>query len=88
MKVSELIEMLQSQDQDAEVRIQEPTKCHWNRDVAKEILGVESLPVEFSEYYSADRIITDNEEGDVSPPGEVAPDYKTVVVICSSYLGD
>ena len=89
MLVHELIEMLQNQDPNAEVLIQEPTKCYWNRNAAKDIVMVESLPVKHSDYYNS--LVIKEDEGGEYDEGTGGPlmdeNAKTVVVICSSGMG-
>ena len=56
MKVSELIQLLEDQDPDAEVAIQQPTHDHWRTQLANTVRGVEVVPVKHSAYHDAEAI--------------------------------
>ena len=66
MKVSELIELLQCEDQDAEVHFQYNYGDHWRTQVAPTVDRVEEGYVEESSYHRMDRVVEDiyDEDGD------------------------
>lgn len=57
MKVAELIEVLQSQPQDAEVHFQYNYNDYWRTQVADRVVSVEYGPVVFSEYHNMDKVV-------------------------------
>ncbi len=66
MKVSELIKMLQSQNQDAEVHFTYNYGDHWRTRVAPTVDRVSVGFVEYSDYHNMDKIVYEEDfEDDV-----------------------
>lgn len=68
MKVSELIELLQSENPEAEVHFSYNYGDHWRTQVAPTVDRVDVGYVKYSSYHSMDKIVEpdyDDEEGEV-----------------------
>ena len=52
MKVSDLIALLQQQDQDLEVHQTQPSHDYWNNMLAPATIAVEVGRIDYSEYHS------------------------------------
>lgn len=72
MKVKELIEMLQCEDQEMEVRFACPSHDYWKTQIAKDVSYVESVFTKYSDYHQQDVVADDD---------EVNPDCNHTVVI-------
>ena len=80
MKVSDLIELLQMENQDAEVHFQYNYGDHWRTQVAPTVRDVCVGYVKHSDYHRMDKV-TDDEEDIYFEDGERDPDVKEVVLI-------
>ena len=61
MKVSELIELLQKEDPNAEVHYSYNYGDHWRTQVAPTVDKVRVKMVEFSDYHGMDKLVNDQE---------------------------
>jgi len=93
MKVRELIERLQREDQDAEVRFVYNYGDYWNTDVAAEVKVVQDVEVVHSDYHQMDKIYTDsmcqedyNTAREMGENYEQKNDVRRVVALSSSYI--
>lgn len=74
MLVSELIELLQAENPNAEVHFAYNYGDHWNTEVAPEVTDVSTGKVEHSEYHSMPKTLDEDsieEEGDDVNPDVV-----------------
>ena len=62
MKVSELIEMLEEMDQDAEVHYAYNYGDHWRTEVAPKVDSVDEGAVEYSDYHRMDKLVDEDDE--------------------------
>jgi hypothetical protein len=62
MKVSELIEMLEEMDQDAEVHYAYNYGDHWRTKVAPKVDSVDEGAVEYSGYHRMDKLVDEDDE--------------------------
>lgn len=62
MKVSELIEMLEEMDQDAEVHFAYNYGDHWRTEVAPKVDSVDEGAVEYSDYHRMDKLVDEDDE--------------------------
>ena len=62
MKVSELIEMLEEMDQDAEVHFAYNYGDHWRTEVAPKVDRVDEGAVEYSDYHRMDKLVDEDDE--------------------------
>ena len=62
MKVSELIEMLEEMDQDAEVHYAYNYGDHWRTEVAPKVDRVDEGAVEYSDYHRMDKLVDEDDE--------------------------
>lgn len=80
MKVAELIELLQMEDQEAEVHFQYNYGDHWRTQVAPTVDSVEVCRVKYSDYHQMDKVI-DMDDFDFDDEGEVVVEGKEVVML-------
>ena len=82
MKVSELIELLRMENQDAEVHFSYNYGDHWRTQVAPAVSSVQADTVAYSEYHRMDKIVADEAEYD-EETGQYVQDenVRQVVVI-------
>jgi hypothetical protein len=80
MQVKELIELLQMEDQDAEVHFSYNYGDHWRTQVAPSVDSVETGVVEYSSYHSMDKIVDDEDCYD-EDTGDYKADVRKVVVL-------
>lgn len=64
MKVRELIEKLQDQDQDADVHFQYNYGDHWNTQVAPAVEDVAARSIVFSDYHRMPKIVDRHDRAD------------------------
>lgn len=79
MKVSELIDLLQSQDPNADVHVSYNYGDHWRTQVAPRARWVEEMPIAYSEYHRMDKVA--DEDCYDEETGELVEGARTVVVI-------
>lgn len=77
MKVAELIELLQMEDQEAEVHFQYNYGDHWRTQVAPTVDSVEPGFVQYSDYHRMPKVY----EPDYDEDDEIDADKLTQVVI-------
>jgi len=63
MTVAELIEYLQEQDQDLDVKFSYPSGDYWRTQLAKDIETVETGIVDYTDYHRMDKVVEDDEDG-------------------------
>lgn len=80
MKVSELIELLQMEDQDAEVHFSYNYGDHWRTQVAPTVDSVETGFVKFSDYHRMPKVV-DEEDFDYNDEGEPVVEGQQVVIL-------
>ena len=80
MKVSELIELLQCEDQDADVHFSYNYGDHWRTQVAPKVRNVNAGIVAYSEYHRMDKVADDEDCYD-EETGDYAAGSRQVVVI-------
>ena len=80
MKVSELIELLQMEDSEAEVHFSYNYGDHWRTQVAPEVRDVQVGYVKFSDYHSMDKLVGDD-DFDYDDNGEPVVEGKQVVIL-------
>lgn len=80
MKVAELIEILESMDQDADVHFQYNYGDHWRTQVAPTVDNVDEACVEYSGYHQMDKI-ADEEDCFDEETGDYKEDVRRVVVL-------
>jgi hypothetical protein len=80
MKVSELIELLQSENPDAEVHFSYNYGDHWRTQVAPTVDSVEVGYVKYSAYHSMDKVV-DEEDFDFDNNGEPVVEGNEVVIL-------
>ena len=80
MKVSELIELLQCEDRDAEVHFSYNYGDHWRTQVAPTVDSVETGFVTYSAYHSMDKVV-DEEDFDYDDEGEPVVKGQQVVIL-------
>ena len=80
MKVSDLIELLQAENPDAEVHFTYNYGDHWRTQVAPSVDQVYVGYVKHSDYHRMDKV-TDDDEDIYFEDGERDPDVKEVVLI-------
>ena len=81
MKVSELIEMLQDMDQDADVHYAYNYGDHWRTEVAPKASRVNEGIVAYSEYHRMDKLVEDEEDCYDEETGDFKEEVRRVVVI-------
>jgi hypothetical protein len=79
MKVSELIELLQNFDEDAEVHMAYGSGDHWRTTLAPKVTQVFNGAVQMSDYHQGDRLIHDEDVEDDNDEQEYK--VRRVVVI-------
>lgn len=77
MKVAELIELLQMEDQDADVHFSYNYGDHWRTQVAPKVRSVEQGVVAYSDYHRMDKIV----EEDYDDEDEDKDQERRVVII-------
>ena len=80
MLVSQLIEQLQSMDQNAEVHFSYNYGDHWRTQVAPTVDRVDEGVVEHSAYHSMDKMVDDEDCYD-EETGDYKQDVRRVVVL-------
>ena len=80
MLVSQLIEQLQSMDQNAEVHFSYNYGDHWRTQVAPTVDRVDEGVVEHSAYHSMDKMVDDEDCYD-EETGDYKQDWRRVVVL-------
>ena len=80
MKVSELIELLQGENPDAEVHFQYNYGDHWRTQVAPTVDSVEVGYVVYSGYHQMDKV-ADMDDVDYDEDGEPEIEGKEVVLL-------
>ena len=84
MKVSELIEMLQDMNQDADVHFAYNYGDHWRTEVAPKVGRVDEGAVVYSEYHRMDRMLEDTGDCEFDDEGnEVLDETLRRVVVLS-----
>ena len=81
MKVSQLIAMLEGEDQDADVHFAYNYGDHWRTEVAPKVSNVTVGIVEFSDYHRMDKLVTDEDEVYDEETGDYKEDVRKVVVL-------
>jgi hypothetical protein len=81
MKVSQLIAMLEGEDQDADVHFSYCYGDHWHTEVAPKLSNVTVGIVEYSDYHRMDKLVTDEEDCYDEDTGNYKADVRKVVVI-------
>jgi len=81
MKVSELIELLQMEDQDADVHFSYNYGDHWRTQVAPTVDSVEEGVVKYSSYHNMDKIEDDEDELFDEDTGDYKEGVRKVVVL-------
>jgi hypothetical protein len=81
MKVSELIELLEQQNPDAEVHFSYNYGDHWRTQVAPEVDSVETGMVEYSDYHSMDKVVDSEDDVYDDETGELNSDVRKVVIL-------
>jgi len=80
MKVSQLIAMLEGEDQDADVHFSYNYGDHWHTEVAPKLSNVTVGIVEYSEYHRMDKMVDDEDCYD-EETGDYKADVRKVVVL-------
>ena len=80
MKVSELIELLQMENQDAEVHFQYNYGDHWRTQVAPTVDEVSVGYVVHSAYHNMDKVV-DEDDFDYDEEGEPVVEGNEVVIL-------
>ena len=80
MKVSQLIAMLEGEDQDADVHFSYNYGDHWHTEVAPKLSNVTVGIVEYSEYHRMDKMVDDEDCYD-EDTGDYKADVRKVVVL-------
>ena len=84
MKVSELIEMLQHMNQDADVHFAYNYGDHWRTEVAPKLSRVDEGAVVYSEYHRMDKMLEDDGDCEFDDEGnEVLDETLRRVVVLS-----
>ena len=83
MKVSELIEMLQDMNQDADVHFAYNYGDHWRTEVAPKVGRVDKGAVVYSEYHRMDKMLEDDGDCEFDDEGNERLDetLRRVVVL-------
>ena len=81
MQVKELIELLQMEDQDAEVHFQYNYGDHWRTQVAPTVDRVETGFVKYSDYHRMHKLVDDEDFDCDEETGEPIVEGKEVVLI-------
>jgi hypothetical protein len=81
MKVSQLIAMLEGEDQDADVHFSYCYGDHWRTEVAPKLSNVTVGIVEYSDYHRMDKLVTDEDECYDEDTGDYKQDVRKVVVL-------
>ena len=81
MKVSQLIAMLEGEDQDADVHFAYGYGDHWRTEVAPKVTNVTVGVVEYSDYHRMDKLVTDEDECYDEETGDYKANVRRVVVI-------
>ena len=83
MKVSELIEMLQDMNQDADVHFAYNYGDHWRTEVAPKLSRVDEGAVVYSEYHRMDKMLEDDGDCEFDDEGNERLDetLRRVVVL-------
>ena len=83
MKVSELIEMLQDMNQDADVHFAYNYGDHWRTEVAPKVGRVDEGAVVYSEYHRMDKMLEDDGDCEFDDEGNERLDetLRRVVVL-------
>lgn len=80
MKVAELIELLQMEDQDAEVHFSYNYGDHWRTQVAPTVDSVETGYVKYSDYHRMDKVV-DEDDFEYDDNGEPEVEGTQVVIL-------
>ena len=81
MKVSQLIAMLEGEDQDADVHFSYNYGDHWRTEVAPKVSNVTVGIVEFSDYHRMDKLVGEYEDQFDEETGDMRTDVRKVVVL-------
>jgi hypothetical protein len=81
MKVSQLIAMLEGENQDADVHFAYNYGDHWRTEVAPKVSQVFEGVVEFSEYHRMDKMVTDEDDCYDEETGNYKESVRRVVVL-------
>jgi hypothetical protein len=81
MKVSQLIAMLEAEDQDADVHFSYGYGDHWRTEVAPKLSNVSEGVVEYSDYHRMDKLVTDEDEIYDEETGNYKDTVRRVVVL-------
>ena len=81
MKVSDLIELLQMENQDAEVHFQYNYGDHWRTQVAPTVDRVETGFVKYSDYHRMHKLVDDEDFDCDEETGEPIVEGQEVVLI-------
>ena len=81
MQVKELIELLQMEDQDAEVHFSYNYGDHWRTEVAPKVGSVDTGAVVYSEYHRMDKIVEDDGDCEFDDEGNEIVDESTRRVV-------
>jgi hypothetical protein len=81
MKVAELIELLQMEDQDAEVHFSYNYGDHWRTQVAPTVDSVMTGRVVHSAYHSMDKVVDEEDFDYDEDTGEPVVEGKEVVIL-------
>ena len=81
MKVSQLIAMLEGEDQDADVHFSYNYGDHWRTEVAPKVSNVTVGIVEFSDYHRMDKLVGEYEDQFDEETGDLRTDVRKVVVL-------
>lgn len=81
MKVSELIELLQMENQDAEVHFSYNYGDHWRTQVAPTVDNVETGFVKYSDYHRMHKVVDDEDFDCDEDTGEPVVEGTEVVIL-------
>lgn len=81
MQVKELIELLQMEDQDAEVHFSYNYGDHWRTEVAPKVGSVDTGAVVYSEYHRMDKMVEDDGDCEFDDEGNEIVDESTRRVV-------
>jgi hypothetical protein len=81
MKVSELIELLEQKNPDAEVHFSYNYGDHWRTEVAPQVESVKSGMVEYSDYHRMDKVVDNEDDVYDEESGELNSDIREVVIL-------
>jgi len=81
MKVSELIELLEQKNPDAEVHFSYNYGDHWHTEVAPSVESVKSGMIEYSDYHRMDKVVDSEDDVYDEETGELNSDVRTVVIL-------